>query len=88
MSAAPSRLEDAGALDALADRLAAASAKKLLTRDEAAFRLSMSLTTFERLVQPDLLLVRTSSGSRARPLVPVSELDRWIDENKQMEGTG
>jgi excisionase family DNA binding protein len=50
--------------------------KLLLTRVEAAERLSMSLDHFERYVQPRLRLVRCG---RLR-LVPPCELERWAHE--------
>jgi excisionase family DNA binding protein len=50
--------------------------KLLLTRVEAAERLSMSLDHFERYVQPRLRLVRCG---RLR-LVPPRELERWAQE--------
>jgi excisionase family DNA binding protein len=46
----------------------------LVSRQEAAARLSVSLSHFKRAVQPHLRLVR-SGGLR---LVPVSELERWV----------
>ena len=48
-----------------------------LTRAEAATALGMSLDSFERHVQPTIRLVRLG---RMR-LVPIRELDRWLDEN-------
>jgi len=48
-----------------------------LTREEAAASLGMSVDSFERHVQPHLRLVRKG---RLR-LVPVSELERWVEEN-------
>jgi hypothetical protein len=48
-----------------------------LTREEAAAALGMSLDSFERYVQPTMRLVRLG---RMR-LVPVRELERWLDEN-------
>lgn len=48
-----------------------------LTRDEAAAAIGMSLDSFERHVQPTLRLVRLG---RMR-LVPVAEMQRWLDEN-------
>jgi excisionase family DNA binding protein len=47
----------------------------LLRREEAARRLSMSLDSFERHVQPHLRLVRVGSLVR----VPVWELERWVE---------
>lgn len=48
--------------------------KLLLTRLEAAKSLSMSLSSFERHVQPHIALIY---GGR-RPLVPVKQLEAWI----------
>jgi hypothetical protein len=55
-----------------------------LTRAQAAEALGISLKTFERHVQPDLRLVRIS---RLR-LVPVRELERWIEHHsaRTLEG--
>ena len=50
-----------------------------LTREEAAASLGMSLDSFERHVQPSLRMCRLG---RMR-LVPVTELERWLDENAQ-----
>jgi excisionase family DNA binding protein len=50
-----------------------------LSREEAAASLGMSLDSFERWVQPSIRLVRLG---RLR-LVPVTELDRWLDDNAQ-----
>lgn len=50
-----------------------------LTRDEAAASLGMSLDSFERHVQPTLRLVRLG---RMR-LVPIAELERWLDERAE-----
>ena len=56
-----------------------------LTRQEAAASLGMSLDSFERHVQPTLRLVRLG---RMR-LVPVRELERWLEQNAQgtLDGT-
>ncbi len=48
-----------------------------LDRAEAAAALGMSLDSFERHVQPTVRLVRLG---RMR-LVPVRELERWLDEH-------
>jgi hypothetical protein len=51
----------------------------VLTRSEAALSLGMSVDSFERHVQPDLRLIR-----RGRlVLVPVRELERWIEQNSE-----
>ena len=50
-----------------------------LTRAEAAEALGMSLDSFERHAQPELRLVRRG---RLR-LVPVRELERWLDRNAE-----
>jgi hypothetical protein len=57
-----------------------------LTREEAAAAIGMSLDSFERHVQPTLRLVRLG---RMR-LIPVRELDRWLDENasRAVDGLG
>lgn len=52
-------------------------AKILVSRSEAAQRLSMSLRSFERYAQPHLRLVRQG----ALVLVPVRELERWAQAN-------
>lgn len=49
--------------------------KLLLTWQEAASRLGMSLRSFERYVQPNLAMIRRE---RMR-LGPVKELERWIE---------
>lgn len=46
-----------------------------LTREEAAASLGLSLSSFERHVQPDLRLIRLGSTR----LVPVGELTAWAD---------
>jgi hypothetical protein len=48
-----------------------------LTRSEAAQVLGMSLDSFERYVQPEIRIIRRNSIR----LVPVSELERWVDVN-------
>ncbi len=48
-----------------------------LKRDEAAQALGMSLDSFERHVQPHVRLVRRGKLR----LVPVTELQRWLDHN-------
>lgn len=58
----------------------AGSLRLALRRDEAAASLGMSLDSFERHVQPDLRLVRRGKLR----LVPVSELQRWLDENASL----
>jgi hypothetical protein len=50
-----------------------------LTREHAARALDMSLDSFERHVQPELRLIRRG---RLR-LVPVRELDRWLERNAE-----
>jgi hypothetical protein len=50
-----------------------------LTREEAAAALGMSIDSFERHVQPTMRLVRLG---RMR-LVPVRELERWLDEHAE-----
>jgi hypothetical protein len=48
-------------------------------RATAAAMLMMSVDSFERLVQPHIRMVRSG---RLR-VVPVSELQRWLDENAE-----
>jgi hypothetical protein len=48
-----------------------------LTRREAAAALGMSLNHFERRVQPELKIV--ASGQLI--LIPVSELERWVQRH-------
>ena len=54
-----------------------ASPRLALTRAEAAQALGISIDSFERYVQPEIRLVRRNSIR----LVPVRELERWVDEN-------
>ena len=51
-----------------------------LTREEAAAAIAMSVDTFERYVQPTIRLVRCCGR---KPLVPLAELQRWIDEHAE-----
>jgi excisionase family DNA binding protein len=55
-----------------------------LTRAEAAAAIGVSLDTFERHVQGEIRLIRRG---RLR-LVPVAELERWVDRNaaRTLEG--
>jgi excisionase family DNA binding protein len=48
-----------------------------LTRAEAAAAIGVSVDSFERFVQPEIRVVRRG---RLR-LVPVSELERWLERN-------
>jgi hypothetical protein len=50
-----------------------------LTRAEAAASIGMSLDSFERYVQPHLKLVRRGKLR----LVPVRELERWIEQSAE-----
>jgi hypothetical protein len=50
-----------------------------LTRGEAAASLGVSLTTFKSQVQPDLRIVRRGKVR----MIPVAELERWVDANAQ-----
>jgi hypothetical protein len=50
-----------------------------LTCNEAAASIGMSLDSFERHVQPTLAMIRRG---RLR-LVPVRELERWLDSNAE-----
>ena len=62
----------------MTDRLAPIP-RLALTREEAAAALGMSLDSFERHVQPTIGLVRLG---RMR-LVPVREIDRWLNEQAE-----
>jgi hypothetical protein len=53
-----------------------------LTRGEAAAALGVSLSHFERHVQPDLRLIYTGSAR----LVPVRELEAWADRSATRAG--
>jgi hypothetical protein len=48
-----------------------------LTRLEAAISLGISVDSFERYVQPHLKLIRRGKLR----LVPIAELQRWVDES-------
>jgi hypothetical protein len=50
-----------------------------LTREEAAAAIGIRIDSFERHVQPTIRMVRRG---RLR-LVPVAELERWLDENAE-----
>lgn len=50
-----------------------------LTRAEAARALGMSLTSFEKYVQPEVRLIRRG----ALRLVPLAELERWAASNAE-----
>lgn len=60
-----------------AQEAAGATPRLALTIDEAARSLSISRDHFERHVMPDLRIVR----SGRRKLIPVRELDRWLDQH-------
>jgi hypothetical protein len=55
----------------------------LVKRRDAAAMLSMSIDSFERYVQPQLQLVPVGT----MPMVPVGELQRYVDENAQSYGS-
>jgi hypothetical protein len=50
-----------------------------MTRAEAARALGVSINSFERHVQPELKIVRRG---RLR-LIPVHEIERWLEENAE-----
>lgn len=56
------------------------TARVALTRAEAAAALGISLSHFERFVQPELALIRTG---RLR-LVAVRELERWAKKHSSL----
>jgi hypothetical protein len=51
----------------------------VLSRQEAALSLGMSLDSFERHVQPELRLIRRGKLR----LVPLAELERWANDNAE-----
>jgi hypothetical protein len=51
----------------------------LVSREDAAHMLGMSLRHFQRFVQPHVRIVRVGQ----RRLIPVAELERWADEKAQ-----
>jgi hypothetical protein len=51
-----------------------------LTRREAADALGVSLTFFEREIQPELRVIRR----RSVRLIPVKELERWAEANAHL----
>jgi len=59
--------------------LAAPIPRMALTRAEAAASIGMSLTSFEAYVQPHVKLVRRGKLR----LVPVAELERWLEANAE-----
>lgn len=62
--------------DLVADRLQEREVpRRLLTRQEAADSLGISLDSFEVHCQPDLRVVRIGR----RVLVPTKELDAWVE---------
>lgn len=52
-----------------------------LTKQEAAKALGISVDHFERHVLPDIRVIRTGRGQRKLMLVPMRELERWVDEH-------
>lgn len=58
-------------------RTRAGQLRLAVTRAEAAAALGMSLDSFERYVQPELRVVRRGKLR----LVPVTEIERWLEEN-------
>jgi hypothetical protein len=50
-----------------------------LTRAEAAAALGVSIDSFKRYVQPDVRVVRRGSVR----LIPVAELERWLEANAE-----
>lgn len=68
-------LEEISSTLARIEAAVAAPPKSLLTRAEAAARLSMSLDHFERWAQPNMRLVRVGR----KKLVPVAEVGAWVE---------
>jgi excisionase family DNA binding protein len=61
-------------------RAVAAVPRLALTRQEAAHALGMGVTSFEQYVQPNIRAIRQGKLR----LFPVSELQRWLEENAAM----
>jgi len=55
------------------------SSRTLYTRKEAAASMGMSLSTWERRVQPDVRVVTVGQLILVRP----AELDRWVRERER-----
>jgi len=53
-----------------------------LTREEAAASLGVSLSTFQRDIQPELRIARRGSVR----IVPVRELERWVEKAATLAG--
>jgi hypothetical protein len=51
----------------------------LLTKEEAALSLGMSMSTFDRLVYPFIKIVRGAQ----RVYISPRELERWVSENER-----
>ena len=69
-----------GTADGVTDRRPRRSAtvpRITLTRAEASRALGISMDSFERYVQPEVRVIRRG---RMR-LIPLSDLERWADEN-------
>lgn len=56
----------------------------VVTREEAAEALGLSVDSFDRHVRPEIRVLRT--GRRLG--IPVSELQKWIDRNSVRAGGG
>jgi hypothetical protein len=52
-----------------------------LKKVEAAEAIGLSVDSFERYVMPDLRVVRVGSGAHPRILIPLRELERWVERN-------
>jgi hypothetical protein len=61
----------------MSEQPTAAIPRLALSREEAAAAIGMSVDSFERHVQPTIRMLRLG---RMR-LVPVRELERWLDEH-------
>jgi hypothetical protein len=59
--------------------IAIAMSPVAVTREVAAKALGMGLTMFSERVQPELKVVRAG----AKVLIPVAELQRWVDRHQE-----
>jgi excisionase family DNA binding protein len=53
-----------------------------LTREEAAASIGVSLSTFERWIQPELRIIYAGSTR----LVPIRELEAWVERTATIAG--
>ena len=51
---------------------------------EAARRLGVSVDFFRDWIEPSLNVIRIGKGTRLRTLVPVSELEKWVERQSMI----